>query len=109
MNEFTAMPGRLIASCGSFTLHGPRALAALTTALSVGLALTMALWLHLDAPYWAGISSYVCMQASHPASLRRAAHRVLGTFCGAGAALVLFPFVAFDHAATMLLLFLAGT
>jgi uncharacterized membrane protein YccC len=104
-----AMVHRVLLALGEMTLRGPRARLALTAALSVGIALTLALWLHLTAPYWAGITGYVCVQASQPASVRRAVLRILGTVCGAVIGLVCFSFAAYDHAATMLLLFLAGT
>jgi uncharacterized membrane protein YccC len=109
MMAWAALAGRILAAFGSLTCQGPRARLALASALSVGAALTLALWLHLAAPYWAGITGYVCMQASQPASVRRALHRIIGTVCGAITGLVLFSLVAYDHAATMLLLFLAGT
>jgi uncharacterized membrane protein YccC len=103
------LPHRILAASTSLTLQGPRASLALATALSVGVALTMAFWLHLTAPYWAAITGYVCMQANQPASLRRALHRIAGTVCGAVSALVLFSAVAYDHFATMMVLFFAGT
>jgi uncharacterized membrane protein YccC len=49
------------------------------------------------------------MQSSQPQSLRKALHRMGGTALGAAAALLVFPWIAFDHAATMLVLFAAGT
>lgn len=109
MTDVPPLPRRILAAFGSLTLRGPRTGFALATALSVGTALTLALWLHLGEPFWAAITGYVCMQASHPASVRRAVHRVLGTVCGAVCSLALFSLFAYDHAATMLLLFLAGT
>src|ERR1700757_2863989 len=109
VKEWAALAGRILAAFGSLTIEGPRARLALASALSVGTALTLALWLHLAAPYWAAITGYLCMQANQPASVRRALHRMLGTVCGAVIGLVLFSQVAYDHAATMLLLFLAGT
>lgn len=108
MTNAPALLGRIVEAFGSFTVQGPRARLALASALSVGTALTLALGLHLSAPYWAGITGYVCMQASQPASLQRALQRILGTICGAVSGLVLFSLVAYDHAATLLLLFLAG-
>ncbi len=80
-----------------------------SAALAVGTAVTLALMLRLQAPYWAGLSASICIQASQPQSLRKALHRILGTVLGAAAALLIFPWIAYDHAATMLLLFLAGT
>jgi uncharacterized membrane protein YccC len=93
----------------SFTLHGPRARLALAAAIAVGAAITLALMLRLQAPFWAGISAFICIQGSQPQSLRKALHRIWGTALGAGAALLIFPWIAFDHVATMLLLFVAGT
>jgi uncharacterized membrane protein YccC len=103
------LPHRILAAFTGMTLQGPRARLALATALSVGVALTLAFWLHLEAPYWAAITGYVCMQANQPASLRRALHRIAGTLCGAVISLVLFSAVAYDHFATLMLLFFAGT
>jgi uncharacterized membrane protein YccC len=101
--------GHLLAAFRSLTLRGPRAAMGLAAALAVGIAVTLALMLRLQAPYWAGISAFICMQASQPQSLRKALHRILGTLLGAAAALLIFPWIAYDHLATMLLLFLAGT
>jgi uncharacterized membrane protein YccC len=97
------------AAIGSLTLRGPRAVLALATAFAVGGAVILALALRLPAPYWAGISGFICMQSSQPQSLRKALHRMGGTALGAAAALLVFPWIAFDHAATMLVLFAAGT
>jgi uncharacterized membrane protein YccC len=91
------------------TVRGPRARAALAAALAVGVAIVFALALRLQDVFWAGISAFVCMQASQPQSLRKGFHRILGTLLGAVAALIFFPPVAFDHFATLLLLFAAGS
>jgi uncharacterized membrane protein YccC len=109
MTDQASLPRRIFAALTTITLQGARARFALATALSVGLALTLAFWLHLSAPYWAAITGYVCMQASQPASLRRAIHRIFGTICGAFGSMALFSVVAYDHFATMILLFFAGT
>ncbi len=109
MTDQPPLANRMVAAFGGLTLQGPRARLALASALSVGTALTLALWLHIGAPYWAAITGYVCVQASQPASVRRALHRMLGTVCGAIGGLALFSLVAYDRAATMLLLFAAGT
>jgi uncharacterized membrane protein YccC len=108
MTDLPPLTDRILEAFDSLTLHGPRARLALASALSVGTALTLALWLHLAAPYWAAVTGYVCMQANQPASVRRALHRVLGTVCGAIGGLALFSLVAYDHAGTLLVLFLAG-
>jgi uncharacterized membrane protein YccC len=98
-----------MAAFRSFTLRGPRARLAVAATLAVGTAVFLALALRLQAPYWAGISAFICIQASQPKSLRKALHRIWGTLLGAAAALLMFPWIAYDHAATMLLLFVAGT
>ena len=99
----------IMTAFGSLTLRGPRATLAVATALAVGGGVTLALALRLPAPYWAGVSAFICIQGSQPQSLRKAVHRVWGTALGAGVALLIFPRIAYDHAATMLLLFAAGT
>jgi uncharacterized membrane protein YccC len=91
------------------TLSGPRARAAVAAALAVALAIVLALALRLQDVFWAGISAFVCTQTSQPQSLRKGFHRIIGTLLGAAAALICFPSVAFDHLATMLLLFAAGS
>jgi uncharacterized membrane protein YccC len=97
------------AALRNFTLRGPRAGLAVVAALAVGAAVASALALRLQAPYWAGISAFICIQANQPQSLRKALHRIGGTVLGAAVALLVFPWIAYDHAATMLLLFVAGT
>ena len=99
----------LAAALGSLTLRGPRATLALATALATAGAVTFALALRLQSPYWAGVSGLICMQANQPQSLRKTLHRIAGTAVGAAAVLLIFPWVAYDPIATMLLLFLAGT
>lgn len=91
------------------TLHGPQARLGLATGLGVGLAVMLALALRLDQPYWAGISAFVCSQPTRAMLLSKVLLRVLGTALGAGAALLMYRFVAFDTAAMLLLLFAAGT
>jgi uncharacterized membrane protein YccC len=103
------LPRRVAAAIGSLTLSGPRAALAVATALAVGCAVILALAFRLQAPYWAGISGFICMQASQPQSVRKALHRIWGTALGAAVALLVFPWIAYDHAATMLVLFVAGT
>jgi uncharacterized membrane protein YccC len=90
------------------TLSGPRARQATTAALAVGTAVTLALALRLDDPWWAGISAFVCTQATRPQSLQKGGLRIMGTVTGAGLGFVLVPWAAYDSAATMLLLFAAG-
>jgi uncharacterized membrane protein YccC len=103
-----SLPRDVLAELREMTLRGPRAILAIAAALAVAVAIVLALALHLQDVYWAGISAFVCMQASQPASLQKGLHRILGTVLGAAAALICFSPIAFDHVATMLLLFCAG-
>jgi uncharacterized membrane protein YccC len=107
--RLASLPGLALAELFELTLSGPRARSALAAAFAVGAAILLALILRLQDVYWAGISAFVCIQASQPQSLRKGVHRIGGTLVGAALALFLFPLVAFDHAATMLLLFCAGS
>jgi len=91
------------------TVHGPRARFSFVTGIGVGLAVVLALALRLDQPYWAGISAFVCSQPTRAMLLNKALNRMLGTALGAGAALLMYRFVAFDTAGMLLLLFTAGT
>ncbi len=109
MSAPSSLARQVLAEIGELTLSGPRARAGLAAALAVGVAIVLALTLRLQDVFWAGISAFVCTQASQPQSFRKGFHRIMGTLLGAAAALVCFPPLAFDHLATMLLLFLAGS
>ncbi len=106
--SLASLPGLLCAELSELTVTGPRARLALATACAVGVAILLALMLRLEDVYWSGISAFVCIQASQPQSSRKGLHRILGTLAGASLALLLFPPLAYNHAATMLLLFCAG-
>ena len=106
--SLTSLPAAVLAEFRELTLSGPRARTALAAAAAVGSAITLALLLRLQAPYWAGISAFVCIQANQPHSLQKGIHRVLGTLAGAAAALLLFPWIAYDPPAVLLLLCAAG-
>jgi len=102
-----SLPREVLAELREMTTGGPRAKVAIAAALAVAVAIVVALVLRLQDAYWAGISAFVCMQANQPESLRKGLHRIAGTVIGAAAALICFPPIAFDHVATMLLLFCA--
>lgn len=70
--------------------------AQLATCASLGGAgaVLLALALHLDNPWWAGISAISVLQAERGATIRRAAERMLGTVIGAGIGILLAPLVA---------------
>jgi uncharacterized membrane protein YccC len=61
----------------------PRVSYGLRLSASVCLALLLAFWLQLDAPYWAGTTASLVCQPSLGASLRKGRFRVIGTLVGA--------------------------
>jgi uncharacterized membrane protein YccC len=79
------------------------------TALSVALAVVLALALHLDEVLWAAISGFVCSQATAPASVQRGILRIMGTMVGGGVALLLSPWLAEDTVALCLALVAVST
>ncbi len=83
---------------------GPRARIATAAALSTSLAVLLALWLRVDAVWWAGISGFACSQANRPASLSRATYRVLGTLLGGAVGLLAVALLIDDRAACLFLL-----
>ncbi|MCW5735867.1 MAG: FUSC family protein [Enhydrobacter sp.] len=78
----------------------------LMAALVVPLAVTMALMLHLDSVWWAGISGFMTVLATGSASFKRGLVRVGGTLVGVVVAFVLARWLPYDHLA--LTLFLAA-
>jgi uncharacterized membrane protein YccC len=86
------------------SLAGPRALVCVMAALSVTISVALTSMAHLPDLWWAGISGFMSLQATHPGSVRRAILRVLGTAAGAGIALILVPWLAYDHVAFGLVL-----
>lgn len=83
--------GSVRADLADLSPSGPRARLATMAALSVGFAVLAAIWLRLDAPWWAGISAFVCTQATQPASFTKAAERVGGTILGACVGFLIAP------------------
>jgi uncharacterized membrane protein YccC len=79
----TRLSDDLRADFRALSLSGPRANAALRTALASTLSIVAALALHLDDPSWAGITGAVIVQADLRATLSRSADRVIGTTIGA--------------------------
>jgi uncharacterized membrane protein YccC len=109
MSAVTELLGAIRAEIMELSLTGSRLQQANIAALTVGIAILLALALRLDDPWWAGISGFICTQASAPQSLRKGALRIVGTLAGAAAGFVLAPAVVYDPLATVLLLFVAGT
>ncbi len=84
--------GAVRGELAELSLSGPRLRQANIAALAVGLALVLALILRLNNPWWAGISAFMCVQASHPQSWQRAGWRIVGTLAGAIASFFFFFF-----------------
>jgi hypothetical protein len=77
---------------------GPPLLFGLRLWASVCLALYVAFWLELDNPFWAGTSAAIVCQPQLGASLRKGWYRMIGTFVGAGAIVVLTAWFPQDRA-----------
>ncbi len=90
-------------------LRGPRARLGAMAAVSVVTSTTAALALHLDDVWWAAISGFMAIQATIPASVRKAVLRIVGTIAGAIAAVLLTPWLAYDHVAFCLVLMIVTT
>jgi len=87
---------------------GPRARKSTMTALSTALSVVVALALHMDYVWWAGISGFMSMQATRPGSIHRALLRIVGTIAGACLGVLITPWVAYDHVAGSLFVFAFG-
>lgn len=81
---------------GVLSVSGPTAGLAFRTALSCVLAVLLAMALHLDNPYWAGITGLAIIQKDVHASFARSVDRILGTLAGAAVGYFGAHFVA-DH------------
>jgi len=88
---------------------GPRARLGAMATFSVAVSTTAALTLHLDDVWWAAISGFMSIQASVPASLRKTSLRIIGTIAGAVSAVLLTPWLAYDHVAFCLALMMITT
>jgi uncharacterized membrane protein YccC len=82
-NPLTRLTDDLAGDLRELTLAGPRANAALRSALATTIAVLVALALHLDNPFWAGISGVVLVQSDRAATLARSVDRIIGTVAGA--------------------------
>ena len=82
-NPFDRLADDLAGDLRALTLLGPRGNAALRSAMATTLAVLVALALHLDNPYWAGISGVVLVQSDRAATLARSVDRIIGTMIGA--------------------------
>ena len=82
-DPITRLTHDLAGDLRALTLTGPRANAALRSALATVLAVLVAFVLHLDNPYWAGISGVVLVQSDRAATVARSIDRIIGTMLGA--------------------------
>jgi uncharacterized membrane protein YccC len=84
---------------------GPRWRICAMASLTVVISTVLALALHLDNVWWAGISGFMSTQATRPSSIQRSILRVVGTASGAVLGFVMTPFMAYDHVAGCLFMF----
>ena len=80
---FGRLSNEIAAEIGALSLSGLVAGRAFRAALAAVLAIVLALALHLDNPYWAGITAFGVLQQDVAATLSRSLDRVLGTLAGA--------------------------
>jgi uncharacterized membrane protein YccC len=71
------------AELGSLAMSGPAAGLAFRAALAGVAAIVVAMAIHLDDAYWAGITAFGMLQRDITATLSRSFDRVLGTIAGA--------------------------
>ena len=88
---------------------GPPLLFGVRLWASVCLALYVAYWLELDNPFWAGITAGLVCQPQVGASLRKGWFRMIGTFTGAIAIVLMTACFPQDRVLFLLSLVLWGT
>jgi uncharacterized membrane protein YccC len=94
---------------GEMRLTGRRGSICTAAALAVASATMLALAVHVDEPWWAAISAFMCSQATAPASVQKGILRILGTIGGAGLVMLLSPWLAGDAVAVSLALLVVST
>jgi uncharacterized membrane protein YccC len=80
----------------AIAFSGPAARLAFRASLAGVLAIVVAMALHLDNPYWAGITAFGMLQHDAAATLSRSLDRVFGTIAGAALGYLVSATVA-DH------------
>src|SRR6201991_322471 len=96
--------GRWDAALANAAKAGPPLLYALRLWAAVCLALFVAFWLELDAPFWAGTSAAIVCQPQLGASLRKGWFRMIGTVVGAAMIVALTACFPQDRVAFLVLL-----
>jgi uncharacterized membrane protein YccC len=97
--------GALLIELRSLDRRGPRGLEAAEAAASVTLAVLVALALHADDPWWAGISAFVVSKAAFSEAAARGIMRVAGSVLGAITALVVLRLFVYQSLPFCLSLF----
>src|SRR6516165_8687803 len=99
------IPGALLTELYSLDWRGTRGLEAAEAAASVTLAVLVALALHADDPWWAGISAFVVSKAAFSEAVSRGIMRVAGSVVGAITALVVLRLFVYQSLPFCLSLF----
>jgi uncharacterized membrane protein YccC len=99
------IPGALLTELHSLDWRGARGLEAAEAAASVTLAVLVALALHADDPWWAGISAFVVSKATFSEAVSRGIMRVAGSVVGAIAALIVLRLFVYQSLPFCLSLF----
>jgi len=99
------IPGALLTELHSLDWRGTRGLESAEAAASVTLAVLVALALHADDPWWAGISAFVVSKAAFSEAVSRGVMRVVGSVVGAIAALIVLRLFVYQSLPFCLSLF----
>jgi uncharacterized membrane protein YccC len=102
------IPGALVTELRLVTFRGPRGLEAAEASLSVTLAVLIALAVHSDDPWWAGISAFMVTRASLAEALSRGLMRAAGSVVGAVVGLVVLRFFVYQPVPFCLCLFVVA-
>jgi uncharacterized membrane protein YccC len=99
------IPGALATELRSLDWRGPRGLEAAEAAASVTLAVLVALALHSDEPWWAGISAFMVTKAAPSVAVSRGIMRIAGSIVGALIGLVVLRLFVYQSLPFCLCLF----
>src|ERR1700738_3374730 len=99
------IPSALVTELRSLELRGARGIEAAEAAASVTLAVLVALALHSDEPWWAGISAFMVTKAAPSVAVSRGIMRIAGSIVGALTALVVLRLFVYQSLPFCLCLF----
>ncbi len=99
------IPGALATELRSLDWRGPRGLESAEAAASVTLAVLVALALHSDEPWWAGISAFMVTKAAPSVAVARGIMRIAGSIVGALTGLVVLRLFVYQSLPFCLCLF----